>query len=89
MDYVEAGSFSEITLRANRDDLDAIRFRERVMFDVSNRKLQCRNQRRRALVPRDHSATATNKRIDRGHSRAVFRARRGAGGAGSHQRAGE
>jgi L-lactate dehydrogenase (cytochrome) len=39
MEYVEAGSFSEITLRANRRDLDAIRFRERVMFDVSNRKL--------------------------------------------------
>jgi L-lactate dehydrogenase (cytochrome) len=38
--YVEAGSFSEITLRANRRDLDAIRFRERVMFDVSDRKLQ-------------------------------------------------
>jgi L-lactate dehydrogenase (cytochrome) len=40
MDYVEAGSFSEITLRENRRDLDAIRFRERVMFDVSNRKLE-------------------------------------------------
>jgi L-lactate dehydrogenase (cytochrome) len=39
MDYMEAGSFSEITLRENRRDLDAIRFRERVMFDVSNRKL--------------------------------------------------
>jgi L-lactate dehydrogenase (cytochrome) len=39
MDYVEAGSFSEITLRENRRDLDSIRFRERVMFDVSNRKL--------------------------------------------------
>jgi L-lactate dehydrogenase (cytochrome) len=40
MQYVEAGSFSEITLRANRRDLDSIRFRERVMFDVSNRKLE-------------------------------------------------
>ena len=39
MDYVEAGSFSEITLRENRRDLDAIRFRQRVMSDVSNRKL--------------------------------------------------
>ena len=39
MDYVEAGSFAEITLRENRSDLDGIRFRERVMFDVSNRKL--------------------------------------------------
>ena len=40
MDYVESGSFSEITLRANRSDLDAIRFRERVMSDVSHRKLE-------------------------------------------------
>jgi L-lactate dehydrogenase (cytochrome) len=40
MDYLESGSFSEITLRDNRRDLDAIRFRERVMFDVSNRKLE-------------------------------------------------
>jgi L-lactate dehydrogenase (cytochrome) len=40
MDYLESGSFSQITLRENRRDLDAIRFRERVMFDVSNRKLE-------------------------------------------------
>lgn len=39
MDYMEAGSFQQITLRENRRDLDSIRFRERVMFDVSNRKL--------------------------------------------------
>lgn len=40
MDYVEAGSFSEITLHENRSDLDSIRFRERVMTDVSDRKLE-------------------------------------------------
>ena len=40
MDYMEAGSFQQITLRENRRDLDAIRFRERVMFDVSHRKLE-------------------------------------------------
>jgi L-lactate dehydrogenase (cytochrome) len=39
MDYVEAGSFSEITLRENRADLESIRFRERVMYDVSDCKL--------------------------------------------------
>jgi len=39
MDYMEAGSFAQLTLRDNRRDLDSIRFRERVMFDVSNRKL--------------------------------------------------
>jgi L-lactate dehydrogenase (cytochrome) len=40
MDYVEAGSFSQITLGENRRDLDSIRFRERVMNDVSGRKLE-------------------------------------------------
>src|SRR3569833_2300023 len=40
MDYLESGSFSQITLRENRRDLDSIRFRERVMFDVSNRQLE-------------------------------------------------
>ncbi|HEY8434826.1 MAG TPA: alpha-hydroxy-acid oxidizing protein, partial [Sphingomicrobium sp.] len=40
MDYMEAGSFQQITLRDNRRDLDSMRFRERVMFDVSNRKLE-------------------------------------------------
>ena len=40
MDYMEAGSFSQITLRDNRRDLDAIRFRERVMFNVADRKLE-------------------------------------------------
>lgn len=40
IDYVEAGSFSQITLRENRSDLDSIRFRERVMTDVSGRKLE-------------------------------------------------
>lgn len=40
MDYMEAGSFAQITLRENRRDLDSIRFRERVMVDVSNRKLE-------------------------------------------------
>lgn len=51
MDYVEAGSFSEITLRANRRDLDAIRFRERVMFDVSNRKLETTMLGEKVAIP--------------------------------------
>ena len=34
-DYVDRGSYGEITLRANRDDLDAIRLRQRVLIDVS------------------------------------------------------
>lgn len=36
-DYVEAGSYSQETLRANRADLEQIKFRQRVMVDVSSR----------------------------------------------------
>lgn len=38
-DYVDRGSYDEITLRANRADLDAIRVRQRVMIDVDDRSL--------------------------------------------------
>jgi L-lactate dehydrogenase (cytochrome) len=41
-DYTEAGSYSEQTLRANREDLERIKLRQRVLVDVSQR---------------DHSAT--------------------------------
>ena len=37
-EYVENGSYDELTLRANRRDLDAIRFRQRVMLNVAERK---------------------------------------------------
>ena len=36
-DYAESGSYSESTLRANRDDMEAIRLRQRVLLDVDNR----------------------------------------------------
>jgi L-lactate dehydrogenase (cytochrome) len=36
-DYADRGSYDEVTLRANRADLAAIKFRQRVMIDVSNR----------------------------------------------------
>ena len=51
MEYVESGSFAEVTLRANRADLDAVRFRERVMFDVSNRKLETTMLGEKAAMP--------------------------------------
>ena len=51
MDYMEAGSFAQITLRENRRDLDAIRFRERVMFDVSNRKLDTTMLGEKVAIP--------------------------------------
>ena len=34
-DYVERGSYDERTLTSNRDDLNAIRLRQRVLIDVS------------------------------------------------------
>ena len=36
-DYVEAGSYAEETLRANRRDLEKLKLRQRVMVDVSSR----------------------------------------------------
>jgi L-lactate dehydrogenase (cytochrome) len=38
-DYVDRGSYDEATLRANRADLDALKLRQRVMIDVSQRSL--------------------------------------------------
>src|SRR6059058_4055831 len=38
-DYVDRGSYSEDTLRANRAYLEAIKFRQRVLVDVSKRDL--------------------------------------------------
>lgn len=38
-DYIDRGSYDELTLRANRADLDAIRVRQRVMIDVDHRSL--------------------------------------------------
>ena len=36
-DYVDRGSYEEETLRANKADLDALKFRQRVAIDVDNR----------------------------------------------------
>jgi L-lactate dehydrogenase (cytochrome) len=38
-DYADGGAYSELTLAANRRDLDAITLRQRVMVDVSKRSL--------------------------------------------------
>jgi L-lactate dehydrogenase (cytochrome) len=38
-DYCDRGSYSEDTLRANRADLEAIKFRQRILVDVSKRDL--------------------------------------------------
>jgi L-lactate dehydrogenase (cytochrome) len=38
-DYADRGSYAEETLRANRDDLQKIKFRQRILVNVSNRDL--------------------------------------------------
>src|SRR2546430_16630815 len=38
-DYADRGSYTEDTLRANRDDLQQIKFRQRILVDVSKRDL--------------------------------------------------
>jgi len=38
-DYVDGGAFGEVTLAANRDDFHSIRFRQRVLRDVSTCRL--------------------------------------------------
>jgi L-lactate dehydrogenase (cytochrome) len=38
-DYADRGSYTEQTLRANRADLEAIKFRQRILVDVSKRDL--------------------------------------------------
>jgi L-lactate dehydrogenase (cytochrome) len=39
-EYLESGSFGELTLRRNREDLDRLELRQRVMVDVSRRRLE-------------------------------------------------
>jgi L-lactate dehydrogenase (cytochrome) len=41
-EYGDGGSYNEVTLRANTTDLEDLRFRQRVMVDVSNRSLKTR-----------------------------------------------
>lgn len=38
-EYVDRGSYDEITLARNRADLDALRFRQRVLIDVSSQSM--------------------------------------------------
>jgi L-lactate dehydrogenase (cytochrome) len=38
-EYVDGGSYDELTLRANRADLDAVKLRQRVLVDTSKRDL--------------------------------------------------
>jgi len=50
-DYVDHGSYAEETLRANRADLLALRFRERVLVDISDRDLSATILGEKAALP--------------------------------------
>src|SRR3954470_24779922 len=50
-DYADRGSYSEDTLRANRDDLQQIKFRQRVLVDVSQRDVSTTILGERAELP--------------------------------------
>ena len=45
-DYAEAGSYAEQTLRANRADLERIKLRQRILFDVTQAQHQDHDPRR-------------------------------------------
>jgi L-lactate dehydrogenase (cytochrome) len=38
-EYIDHGSYDQLTLKANRDELNAVRFRQRVLIDADNRSL--------------------------------------------------
>jgi L-lactate dehydrogenase (cytochrome) len=50
-DYVDRGSYAEETLRANRDDLQQIKFRQRILVDVSKRDLSTKILGEPAALP--------------------------------------
>src|ERR1700755_2669494 len=50
-DYADRGSYSEDTLRANHDDLQQIKFRQRVLVDISKRDLSPLILGERAAIP--------------------------------------
>src|SRR3954467_9356983 len=50
-DYADRGSYSEQTLRANREDLEQIKFRQRVLVDVSKRDTSTTILGERAELP--------------------------------------
>lgn len=50
-DYADRGSYAEETLRANRDDLERIKFRQRILVDVSQRDLTTTIVGEPALLP--------------------------------------
>ncbi len=50
-DYVDSGSYDEVTRDANRDELKAIRFRQRVLVDTTGRSMESEMLGQRLALP--------------------------------------
>jgi L-lactate dehydrogenase (cytochrome) len=50
-DYVEAGSYSQETLRFNREDMEKVKLRQRVLVDMSGRDLSTTILGKKAALP--------------------------------------
>ncbi|MGO9357289.1 MAG: alpha-hydroxy-acid oxidizing protein, partial [Xanthobacteraceae bacterium] len=50
-DYVDHGSYAEETLRSNRADLEKIKFRQRILVDISKRDLSTTILGEKASMP--------------------------------------
>ena len=77
-DYADRGSYTEETLRANRADLEAIKFRQRILVDISRRDTLDDDPRRERIAAADPGAGRTarhaarrrrNRRLPRGAGR--------------------
>ena len=64
-DYADRGSYTEDTLRANRDDLEAIKFRQRILVDVSKRDTLDHDSRRAGRDAADPGAGRTARHAAR------------------------
>ena len=51
LDYAESGSYAEETLRANRHDLEAIKFKQKILIDVSKRSTATKILGKEVSVP--------------------------------------
>jgi L-lactate dehydrogenase (cytochrome) len=50
-EYVDHGSYDELTLTRNRDDFDALQFRQRVLIDVARQSMRTRILGQEAAMP--------------------------------------
>src|SRR3954467_13683627 len=50
-DYADRGSYSEDTLRANHEDLQQIKLRQRILVDVSKRDMSTTIRGERSALP--------------------------------------